>query len=99
MSQLSIPHERFPPRLAQLGYQGPVLNRVEVILPPHCDVPAGELLMGSDPSLDKQTLDIERSQLWVTLPAFQIACFPVTVAEYACFVRARQKLPANWWAN
>jgi formylglycine-generating enzyme required for sulfatase activity len=32
----------------------------------------------------------------VTLPAFQIARCPVTVAEYACFVRSGQREPRNW---
>ena len=32
----------------------------------------------------------------VDLPAFQIARFPVTVAEYACFVRAGHAAPRDW---
>jgi len=85
-AQPSMPPDRFPPRLASLGYQARVINGVEVILPPLCYVPAGEFLMGSDPKTDKWAGDNEEPQHWVTLPAYQIARFPVTVAEYACFV-------------
>jgi formylglycine-generating enzyme required for sulfatase activity len=35
----------------------------------------------------------EKPQHTVTLPAYEIACYPVTVAEYACFVRAGQPEP------
>jgi formylglycine-generating enzyme required for sulfatase activity len=35
----------------------------------------------------------------VTLGAYRIATHPVTVAEYACFVRAGQKQPGNWWTQ
>ena len=95
-AQPSMPSDRFPQRLASLGFQAKVSNGVEVILPPICDVPAGEFLMGSDPKQDKEAEDNEKPQHWVTLPAFQIARFPVTVAEYACFVRAGGKEPQRW---
>jgi formylglycine-generating enzyme required for sulfatase activity len=97
----SFPPDRFPPRLATLGYQAKVINGVEIILPPMCNVPAGEFLLGSDPSQDKASEDTEKPQHWVTLPEFQIARYPVTVAEYACFVRAghaepREVLSIGW---
>lgn len=93
--------EHFPPRLAQLGFQGRVIRGVEVILPPVCLVPAGPFLMGSDPERDPLATQHfgtrELPQHTVVLPAFEVACFPVTVAEYACFVRAGpQEPPANW---
>jgi len=47
------------------------------ILPPVCDVPAGPFTIGSD-----------RQQQVITLGAYQIGRFPLTVAEYACAVRA-----------
>jgi formylglycine-generating enzyme required for sulfatase activity len=81
------PPDRFPPRLAELGYRVAFLNGAEVIVPPVCDMPAGPFLMGSDPTKDKQAYSDEQ-QHWVTLGAYQIGTFPVTVAEYACFVRA-----------
>jgi formylglycine-generating enzyme required for sulfatase activity len=83
-----MPPDRFPPRLAELGYQVAFLNGAEVILPPLCDVPTGPFLMGSDTRTGPQSNDRELPQQSVTLAAFQIAKYPVTVAEYACFVRA-----------
>ncbi|MGH2514947.1 MAG: SUMF1/EgtB/PvdO family nonheme iron enzyme [Ktedonobacterales bacterium] len=64
----------------------------EYILPPLCDVPAGPFQMGSDPKRDPVARPDEPLHT-VTLPAFQIARYPVTVAEYACFVRAGHSEP------
>jgi formylglycine-generating enzyme required for sulfatase activity len=89
----AIPPKRFPRRLADLGYSARVLAGTEVILPPLCEVPAGEFLMGSDPMQDQDALDDERPQHAVALPAYRIGRFPVTVAEYACFVRAGHARP------
>jgi formylglycine-generating enzyme required for sulfatase activity len=58
-------------------------------------VPAGAFLMGSDPAHDKEMQDREKPQHWVTLAGFQIAKFPVTVAEYACFVRTGHAEPRS----
>lgn len=91
-----IPPERFPKSLADLGFVGTVVSGGEVILPPLCDVPAGAFLMGSDPSQDPQASDEEKPQHWVTLSAYQLARFPVTVAEYACFVRAGHAEPQRY---
>jgi formylglycine-generating enzyme required for sulfatase activity len=82
------PRDRFPPRLAELGYRVAFLNGAEVILPPLCAVPAGPFLMGSDPRRDRGAYDGEQPQHSVTVAAYQIGKYPVTVAEYACFVRA-----------
>ena len=38
----------------------------------------------------------ERPQHTVTLPAYEIARYPVTVAEYACFVRSGHTEPNDW---
>jgi formylglycine-generating enzyme required for sulfatase activity len=84
----NAPPDRFPPRLAELGFRVDFLNGAEVILPPLCDVPAGPFLMGSDPHKDKAADKSERPQQWVTLGAFAIGAYPVTVAEYAGFVRS-----------
>ncbi len=77
------------PRLSQLGFEAHTFNGVEVIVPPVCSVPAGAFLMGSDPKKDRRAYEEEQPQHRLTLPAFQIARFPVTVAEYACFVTKR----------
>jgi formylglycine-generating enzyme required for sulfatase activity len=57
------------------------------------EIPAGPFTMGSDPSVDPLAFEIER---WsasaptgiVDLPAYYIARYEVTVAQYAAFVRA-----------
>jgi len=95
----TIPPDRFPSRLAQLGYQGRILGDFEMILPLVCDVPAGAFLMGSDPAHDKQLFDNEKPQHWVTLPAFALARYPVTVAEYACFIHAGRKEPKDTYGD
>jgi formylglycine-generating enzyme required for sulfatase activity len=95
-SAYTAPPDRFPPRLASLGYHIAFLNGAEVILPPVCTVPAGPYLMGSDPKKDKDARDNEKPQHSVTLAAFQIGKFPVTVAEYACFVRTGRREPDFW---
>ena len=89
----SAPPDQFPPRLAALGYRVAFLNGAEVLLPPLSTVPAGPFLMGSDPSKDSGAHVSERPQHKVDLGAFQIATYPTTVAEYACFVRAGHKEP------
>jgi formylglycine-generating enzyme required for sulfatase activity len=83
----SIASNHLPQRLASLGFTGYTTQvndkLVEYIVPPLCDVPAGPFLMDDD----KHS---------VTLPAYQIARYPVTVAEYACFVRAGYAEPVGW---
>jgi formylglycine-generating enzyme required for sulfatase activity len=94
---MMTPSEKLPSHLIQLGF---VVYRAqdsaEYLLPPICDVPAGGFLMGSDPALDTGAYDSELPQPSVALAAYQIAKYPVTVAEYDCCVRAGQKEPANW---
>jgi formylglycine-generating enzyme required for sulfatase activity len=88
-----IPPARFPQRLANLGFTAHSDKGVDYILPPICTVPAGPFLMGSDPKQDEGAWDNEQPQHTVTLPTYDIARFPVTVAEYACFVRAGHPEP------
>jgi formylglycine-generating enzyme required for sulfatase activity len=82
-----IASDHFPERLASLGFVGKTAivdgKSIEYIVPPLCAIPAGPFLMGDD----KHS---------VTLPDYQIARYPVTVAEYACFVRAGYAEPAGW---
>jgi formylglycine-generating enzyme required for sulfatase activity len=94
--EYSAPPDHFPPRLASLGYRAMFLNGAEVILPPLCAVAAGAFLMGSDKGAEPQAYNGESPQQRLTLAAFQIGKYPVTVAEYACFVRAGHGEPTNW---
>ena len=52
--------------------------------------------MGSDPRRDKQAQTDEQPQHRINLAAFSIGRFPVTVAEYACFVETGQRQPQQW---
>ncbi len=78
----TLPPDQFPVRLAQLGFTVRRQGGVDHIVPPLCAVPAGEFLLGKAPR------DKYYPQQRVSLHTYQIARFPVTVAEYACFVRA-----------
>ena len=51
-------------------------------------IPAGEFIMGSDKSKDKDALDSELPQHRIHLPDYWIAKTPVTVAQFAQFVKA-----------
>jgi len=51
-------------------------------------VPAGEFLMGSDRAKDKAAYDEELPQHRVYLDEYFIGKYPVTVAQFAAFVRA-----------
>lgn len=95
----AIPPAHFPARLADLGFNAHKTGTTEYILPPLCEVPAGPFLMGSDPKRDKQVYGDELPQHSVTLSTFAIARFPVTVAEYACFIRSGHAQPDDWRAQ
>ncbi len=75
-------------RLGTLGYQGVSFAGTPVYLPPLIPIPAGPFLMGSDTAQDSVARDNEIPQYWVEVEAFQIAKYPVTVAEYALAVSA-----------
>jgi formylglycine-generating enzyme required for sulfatase activity len=77
-----------PTTLYNLGFRGYSVNGVECILPPVCLVPAGVFTMGGDRARDKWATDREMPQCPVEVDSFGIGQHPVTVAEYACAVRA-----------
>jgi formylglycine-generating enzyme required for sulfatase activity len=83
---VSLPPDRLPKTLADIGFVGYTQASTQFILPPVCTVAAGPFQMGSDKRRDAQAQDNESPEHQVTLPAYQIGRFPVTVAEYACFV-------------
>ncbi|MEZ4863324.1 MAG: SUMF1/EgtB/PvdO family nonheme iron enzyme [Caldilineaceae bacterium] len=51
-------------------------------------IPAGEFVMGSDKEKDKDAFDDELPQFRLNLPEYQIARYPVTVAQFAQFITA-----------
>jgi len=101
--KISLAH--FPQTSRDLGFIGQVINGVEVIVPPLCHIPTGPFLMGSDKSQKEGESQSPQHQVFVA--SFQIAKFPVTVAEYACAVRARVVLEpppvrnyrASYWST
>jgi formylglycine-generating enzyme required for sulfatase activity len=80
-SQYPLPD--VPARLASLGFQGVNVNGTPAIVPPLITIPAGSFLMGND--IEPH----EWHQHRVEVAAFQIAKYPVTVAEYALAVAVK----------
>jgi formylglycine-generating enzyme required for sulfatase activity len=78
-----------PTSLSQLGYRGWRVRYtdVEFIAPPTCAVAAGAFDMGSTES-DPQAFENETPQFRLAVAAFAIGTYPVTVAEYACYLQA-----------
>ena len=50
------------------------------------EVPKGPFLMGSDPKVDSEAYEWEQPQHKVNLPAFFMARYPVTVAQFRAYV-------------
>lgn len=84
------PSRRSPPREGSATSTDPLLIelpklgfRLELVR-----VPAGKFLMGSDKAKDKAAWDDEVPQHWVYLDEYLIGKYPVTVAQFAAFVKA-----------
>jgi formylglycine-generating enzyme required for sulfatase activity len=69
-----------------LGWLGDPREDVNCPVPALVLIPAGPFLMGSDEASDKLAYDREEPQHTVTLPAYRIGRYPVTVAQYRPFV-------------
>jgi formylglycine-generating enzyme required for sulfatase activity len=74
--------------------EAPLPSEPEMIL-----IPAGEFLMGSDPSVDKDARDEEQPQHTLYLPDYYLAKTPMTNAQYAAFVQATYRQPTHWEAG
>jgi formylglycine-generating enzyme required for sulfatase activity len=83
-------------RLVALGFTSHVSESLAYVLPPTRPVPAGAFLMGSDPTRDDQAQSNELPQQSLALASFEIAQFPVTVAEYAAYVQSGHVAPDIW---
>lgn len=75
------------PYLRALGFTQQAHEDVEVILPPLCHVPAGTFVMGRDEDA-RVNAESAAPQHMNSVGAFEIAAYPVTLAEYALAVRA-----------
>jgi formylglycine-generating enzyme required for sulfatase activity len=78
-----------PARLASLGFRGVNASGTPAIIPPLITIPAGPFFMGSDKATEVLALENHAPQHRVEVAAFQIATYPVTVAEYALAVAAK----------
>ena len=77
-------------------FEAQVLNGVKVIVPQTVSVSAGQYLIGSEPD-ETDSFDNEKPQHPIDLPAFAIGQWPVTNAEYACFMEAGGYKDEQWW--
>ena len=57
------------------------------------EIPAGPFMMGSDKQRDREATDGELPQHEVNLPSYYVARWPVTVAQFAAFVRVSGHKP------
>lgn len=88
-----VAEAHFPESLERLGYTPGNYQGIEVLVPPVCPIPAGDCVLGEDSSAESDARRNEHPAHTVSLPGFYISRFPVTVAEYACFVRAGGREP------
>jgi hypothetical protein len=91
-------------RLGDPRFEAVDVDGRRVLLPPPLvSVPGGRFRMGSGVwevwRLRRQGLpvDDERPRQAVELRSFQIGCYPVTHAEYACFIDAGGYEEERWW--
>ncbi|MCC7162291.1 MAG: SUMF1/EgtB/PvdO family nonheme iron enzyme [Anaerolineae bacterium] len=82
-----IDDPRFVPQL---------FNGVKVIVPVMAPVPPGEYHIGSADD-DQNADDDEKPQHTVSIPAFEIGRYPVTNAEFACFIKADGYKQDKYW--
>lgn len=86
-----------PEWLARLGYVARLFDKTPVITPPVITVPDGPFWMGSDPRRDPQANESEIPPRQVEVASFQIARYPLTVAEYAWAIQAGAlQQPPDW---
>jgi formylglycine-generating enzyme required for sulfatase activity len=97
---------RLPPGefYERLAHTAPARSRAESVVEPRqpfepelIAIPAGEFLMGSDPSKDKDAQEREQPQHTLHLPEYFIATTPATNAQYLAFVEATDREPQKHW--
>lgn len=94
---IDLNHRIVPPSLRPRGYVAMYVNNVEVIVAPMITVTAGPFTLGSNRLVDTQADADETPQHSLTLPAYDIGKYPLTVAEYACYLRATgDVMPPGW---
>ena len=71
-------------------------NGVEAVEPRMVRIPAGNAMLGGD---DPEAYDDEKPECRVPVAAFDLAIFPVTNAEFACFVEAGGYADESLWTE
>lgn len=64
-----------------------------------CEIPGGPFLFGSNREKDQRAQSYEPDQHEVTLPAFRIAKYPVTYAQYEAFVEDKGYEKQAYWTE
>lgn len=85
-------------RIGDPRFAAQTINGVQVILPYMVDVPAGEYVIGSADD-DTDAYDNEKPQHRASLDAFRIGKYPVTNAEFACFIAAGGYTHEKYWGT
>ena len=87
--------------LAERDFTVRVVMGIVVIVAPLCSVSSGHFLMGRVPGRDLPDPKRYESQHSVWTRAYAIGRFPVTVAEFASFVKpgAAKPAPHGWTAD
>jgi formylglycine-generating enzyme required for sulfatase activity len=85
------------PPIIEVSARPATLERRQPFEPEIVLIPAGEFLMGSDPSVDQDAYPYEQPQHALHLPDYYLARTPVTNAQYAAFVQATgHERPRHW---
>ncbi len=84
-------------RLGDPRFAVETVNGVKVILPPTVEIAGGRAEIGSD-ARDAEADDNERPRHSVELAAYAIGRYPVTNAEYACFMQAGGYEEERYWS-
>lgn len=85
-------------RIGDPRFQPEIINGVKVIVPQMVRVLAGDYIIGSAEN-EPDALDDEKPQHPVRLAAFDIGRWPVTNAEYACFMEAGGYTDKRYWTT
>jgi formylglycine-generating enzyme required for sulfatase activity len=85
-----------PSGLTECGFTLGIFDGLEALLPPVCAVPAGEFLMGRNAERDLPDRKGYEPEHTVWVEAYAIGRYPVTVAEYHCFVDAGGEASATY---
>jgi formylglycine-generating enzyme required for sulfatase activity len=83
-------------RLGDPRFEAQEREGVRYILPPTVRVPGGRYSIGSS-RRDRRAYDRERPRHKVHLESFAIGRYPITVAEYRCFVEAGGYREERYW--